>query len=137
MSDTAQTGEQNAPLTTAIKVLVVDDDTCIFDVFQEFFPAPRYTASFAPNGQVALELAAKQTFDIAFVDFYMVGMNGVVVSQKLHQVQPQIRIVLMSGYLVDERVAMIEQAGARSFLTKPFRMDAAQALADRLCADRK
>ena len=116
---------------------MVDDDTCIFDVFKDMFSPPRYAASFAPNGQVAVELATRNPFDIAFVDFYMVGMNGVEVSQKLRQVQPQLKIVLMSGYLVDERAAMIEQAGARSFLTKPFRMDAAQALAERLYAEKK
>jgi two-component system, cell cycle sensor histidine kinase and response regulator CckA len=137
MNETGQNEVQEVSPAAGIRVLVVDDDTCIFDVFREMFPAPKYEASFAPNGQVALTLAARQPFDLAFVDFYMVGMNGVEVSQKLHQVQPQIKIVLMSGYLVDERAAMIEQAGARSFLTKPFRMDAAQALAERLCAEKR
>jgi len=137
MNDAGQTNGQEAPPAAGIRILVVDDDTCIFDVFREMFPAPRYMTSCAPNGNVALELAAKQPFDLAFVDFFMVGMNGVEVSKKLRQAQPQTKVVLMSGYLVDERAAMIEQAGARSFLTKPFRMDAAQALVERLCGGKK
>ncbi|OHE81515.1 MAG: hypothetical protein A2107_06550 [Verrucomicrobia bacterium GWF2_62_7] len=110
----------------------MDDETTIFDVFALMFPKPDYALAVAANGKQALQLAATRSFDVAFVDCFLGNENGAEVAQKLRKVQPNLKIVLMSGYLREERDAAMEQAGARAFLTKPFSFETAQALVRRL-----
>lgn len=114
------------------RLLVVDDDTCMFEILHQMFPAPDYVVATASHGRGGILLANAQLFDVAFVDFYLAGMSGVEVAQGLRRVQPNLKIVLMSGYLVENRAAMIEDAGASAFLTKPFDTTTARAAVARL-----
>lgn len=118
-------------------LLVVDDDTCIFDIFHQMFPAPQFRVETAAHGRQAIALARSQQFDVAFVDFYLTGVTGEEVGQALRKAQPLIKIVLMSGYLVEERAAMMEKAGASAFLTKPFSAENTRDLVARLLKGRK
>ncbi|MCX6900454.1 MAG: response regulator [Verrucomicrobia bacterium] len=118
--------------SSSAQILVVDDETTIFDVFALMFAKPDYALAAAANGDQALRLAATRSFDVAFVDCFLGNENGAEVAQRLHKAQPNLKIVLMSGYLREERAAAMEQAGARAFLTKPFSFETAQALVRRL-----
>jgi DNA-binding NtrC family response regulator len=124
-------------MTSAAQILVVDDETTIFDVFGLMFPKPQNVLAVAANGDRALQLAATQGFDVAFVDCFLGNENGAEVAQRLHKVQPNLKIVLMSGFLREERAAAMEQAGARAFLTKPFSFEAAQQIVRRLLGRKK
>jgi OmpR-family two-component system manganese-sensing response regulator len=131
--DRADTARPLAPT----RLLVVDDDTCMFDIFHQMFPAPDYAVATASHGRGGILLANAQLFDVAFVDFYLAGMSGVEVAQGLRRAQSNLKIVLMSGFLVENRAAMIQEAGASAFLTKPFDASAARAAVARLLATPK
>ncbi|MCX6908313.1 MAG: response regulator [Verrucomicrobia bacterium] len=128
--DKAETGPPQNP--QAAQILVVDDETSIFDVFAMMFPTPRNALAVASNGNQAVQLASAQPFDVAFVDCFLGSENGIEVAQNLRKVQPDLNVVLMSGYLRGENSAATEEAGARAFLTKPFSFETAQALVRRL-----
>ena len=128
---------QSLDAPAAIRVLVVDDDTTIFDVFQNLLPSPRYTIANAAAGAVALELASKQIFDVAFVDYYMSHMDGAEVSEKLRKMQPGVIVILVTGYLVHDRAAIMEQASAHAFLTKPFTAELVRGLIGRLLSNKE
>lgn len=123
---------QPAPQTPAGRILIVDDDNNILDFFPHMFRPGQYAITVASRGSLALELAAHRTFDLAFVDYYMDDMNGVVVSQRLHHLQPHIQTVIMSGFSFDNPGEIIRESGAREFLHKPLNADQVQALTDRL-----
>jgi len=134
MKPQAKTHEQPAQASAAARILIVDDDTDILDVFPHLFRPSCYSIAVASRGSLALELAAHRTFDLAFVDYFMDDMNGVVVSQRLRHVQPHIQIVLMSGYSFDDKSEIMASSGARAFLHKPLNADYIQALTDSLLA---
>lgn len=141
MNAHVKTHKQRPQAPTAAKILIVDDDTAILDVFPHLLCPGRYSIAIASRGSLALQLAAHRTFDLAFVDYFMEDMNGVEVSQKLRVEQPNIEIVLMSGYLIDEKSDeksdIMARSGAREFLRKPFSADVVQALVDRLLAGKE
>lgn len=137
MNTTFEAATQSSHKPPAAQILVVDDETTIFDVFALMFPEPKHALAVAADSNQALQLAATQSFDVAFVDYFLGNENGAEVAQKLHRVQPDLKIVLMSGYLREERAAAMEQAGARGFLTKPFSVETAQALARRLVGQKE
>ena len=137
MNTTFEAVTETPQESSATQILVVDDETTIFDVFALMFPKPDHALAVAANGDQALQLAAAQGFDMAFVDCFLGNENGAEVAQRLHKVQPNLKIVLMSGYLREERAAAMEQAGARAFLTKPFSFETAQALVRRLVGQKE
>lgn len=114
------------------RILVVDDETSIFDVFALMFPEPSHALATASSENSALQLAAARGFDVAFVDCFLGNENGADVAQRLRRVQPELKVVLMSGFLREERAEAMERAGAQAFLTKPFSFETAQALVRRL-----
>jgi len=128
--DEAEIGPPQNP--QAAQILVVDDETSIFDVFAMMFPTPHHALAVAADGNRAVQLASTQPFDVAFVDCFLGSENGIEVAQNLRKVQPNLNIVLMSGYLRGENSAATEEAGACGFLTKPFSFETAQALVRRL-----
>jgi len=115
-----------------IRLLVVDDDTDIFDYFREICPPPRFAIAAAPDGLVAERLALRETFNVAFVDYFMEGMNGPEAAQLLHKAQPALPVVLMSGFFAGDRAKVMEDAGASEFLVKPITAENAHAIIERL-----
>ena len=134
MKPHAKTHEKPPQTPAAARILIVDDDTDILDVFPHLLRPGKYSISVASRGSLALDLAAHRTFDLAFVDYFMDDMNGVVVSQRLRHAQPHIQIVLMSGYTFDDKSEIMSSSGARAFLHKPLNAEYIQALTDRLLA---
>jgi DNA-binding NtrC family response regulator len=126
---------QSLPQASRNRILIVDDDTNILDVFPHLLRPGRYSIAVASRGSLAVELACHRTFDLAFVDYFMDDMNGVEVSQKLRQVQPHIQVVLMSGHSFDDLPDIMAKSGACEFLQKPLNADELQSLTDRLLAE--
>lgn len=115
-----------------IRLLVVDDDIDIFDYFREICPLSRFTITTATDGPKAEQLALRETFDVAFVDYFMEGMNGPEAAQLLHKAQPALPVVLMSGFFAGDREKVMEEAGASDFLVKPITAESAHAIIQRL-----
>lgn len=130
--DASQEADRFAEVPGAKRILVVDDDTCIFDIFKEICPAPLFSLTVASHGSLAVQLTGSRQLDLAFVDYFLGDDIGTEVAQKMRKAQPGLKIVLMSGFLVDDRAAAMEKAGAGAFLIKPFSIENAQSVMRRL-----
>ena len=99
-------------------ILVVDDDadTCrnMADLFNEL----GYATDTAENGDIALEKARQQPYDLGLLDLRMPGMDGLTLCRYLKQVRPQMVAMIVTGYGngLDEEA---RAAGARHVLSKP------------------
>lgn len=102
------------------KILVVDDDQGILNFFARLF-GDTVSLSTALSGEDALALAGKTKYDIAFVDIRLKGMDGVETLKQLKKTDPEITVILMSGYAVEEQVKEGFKNGAVEFLSKPFK----------------
>jgi CheY-like chemotaxis protein len=116
------TGAENeTPAAAPPRILIVDDEDNVFDVFQHLLPAAEYAMTLASNGRQALELAGAREFDLAFVDYFLAELNGAEIAQQMHALRPAMKIVLMSCYSEHEnRDALLEMAGASEWVTKPL-----------------
>jgi DNA-binding NarL/FixJ family response regulator len=72
----------------------------------------------APNGAVALELAAKHTPDIVLMDIQMPVMDGIEATRRLLVQQPGIRILVLTTFDEDELVLQAMTGGAHGYLLK-------------------
>jgi DNA-binding response OmpR family regulator len=103
------------------RILVVDDDPILLEFASVYLTTPMSTVALAPDASTALELLAREQFDIALLDIDMPGMNGFELVECIRG-QDKLRnlpIVMVTGR---EDIVSIDRAyavGATSFVTKP------------------
>ncbi len=104
-------------------VLIVDDNKDFADVFCDILKANEYNAESCYGGAQALEKAGKAVYDVIFVDIRMPGMDGVETLKQIKKVSPETRVIMMTGYSVDEMVHRALEEDASDIIYKPFEID--------------
>jgi CheY-like chemotaxis protein len=104
---------------TRKKILVVDDDAEIRATVTLVLGA-RFDVVQASNGAEALELAERESFPLALVDFEMPGMSGVELAASLKRLLPSTIVVMLTGSREIEVARQALDRGAAEFITKPF-----------------
>jgi len=113
-------------LTGSETVLLVDDEQLIIDVGSKLLQRMGYRVLTAGNGKQAIEIYRRNKGAIAIVilDLIMPQVSGGEVYDRLREIDPQVRVLLSSGYSVDGQAAEILKRGCNGFIQKPFRPDA-------------
>ena len=82
-----------------------------------------YRVGTAASAAEALRRMQEQSWDLAFLDIKMPGMDGLELQHRLHQIDPSLQIIIMTGYAaVDSAIRAMKQ-GAYDYLPKPFDPD--------------
>jgi len=105
------------------KILVVDDDTNILKVIKMRLEAEGYQVTTAGKAKTALELANDAVFDFALVDLKLNGVNGIELMETLHQLNPEMPVIILTAYGTIKSAVEAMRKGAYSYLTKPFNYD--------------
>ena len=79
-------------------ILFVDDHEVLARLSCEILEMQGYRAVSAYNGEEALRKFAEEDFDILVTDFRMEGMNGLELARKIHEKQPEIPVIIVTGY---------------------------------------
>ncbi|MGE5113406.1 MAG: response regulator [Acidobacteriaceae bacterium] len=79
-------------------ILFVDDHEVLARLSCEILEMQGYRAVCAYNAQEALEKFDQQKFDILVTDFRMEGMNGLELARQIHQKDPQVPVIIVTGY---------------------------------------
>jgi len=105
-------------------VLFVDDEEAIRDVGEELLQAMGYSVLLARDGKEAVELYEKNgdNIDIVLLDIVMPHMGGSEVYEKMKGINPNIKVLLLSGYSIDGEATDILDRGCDGFIQKPFTM---------------
>jgi two-component system cell cycle sensor histidine kinase/response regulator CckA len=105
-------------------ILIVDDDGTIVETTCEILKALGYSVLTACSGEQALEVyrSAKDRIDLVLLDFMMPGMKGDETFRQLKSIDPEARVVLMSGYNIEKELEAILSLGFDGFLIKPFKV---------------
>ncbi len=103
-------------------VLLVDDEEIILSVAEEMIQTLGYNVLKAANGQAAIATyeAEKDTIGLVVLDLIMPGMGGGDVFDRLKAIDPDVKVLLSSGYSIDGQAAAIMKRGCRGFIQKPF-----------------
>jgi two-component system, cell cycle sensor histidine kinase and response regulator CckA len=103
-------------------ILFVDDDEEIISVGRKILASLGYTVLVADGGQVAVDLfiAQQDRIDLVILDYVMPGMGGREVFEALKQIQPDVNVLLSSGYSSTDQVAALIERGCRGFIQKPY-----------------
>lgn len=114
------------------RVLVVEDDRDFAGTLDLALKTRNCRVAIARSGEEAIRMFREQTFDIAFMDIRLPGMDGLQSLAEIIGVVPQARIVMMTGFSDPHLFEQARRAGAMDVLRKPFRIKAFLAYLDRL-----
>ena len=122
----AETGvetSEEAPAFGTETVLLVDDEEFVRELGARILTKQGYTVLQAEDGKKALDLFKKERSQISLVilDLIMPKMGGKECLKELLKIDPQVNVLVASGYSADASVKETIQMGAKSFVTKPFR----------------
>lgn len=102
-------------------ILVVDDDAELADTLKDFLQQEGYRVAVALSGEEALALQARQPqICLALVDLMMPLTDGLTLMEQLRQNNPELEVVIMTGFGTIETAVEAIKRGAEDYLTKPF-----------------
>ena len=103
-------------------VLLVDDEQRILKVGRTICKALGYTVFTAASGKEALKIYAEKKNDINVVvlDMIMPGMDGLDVFVALKKLNPDIKVLLSTGYAIDENAQEMLRQGCKGYILKPY-----------------
>ena len=103
-------------------ILIVDDNPNMSSLLVEMLEVFHYEAIRAVDGQDALSKIEKNDVAMVITDMRMPRMSGLELLQSIKEKKPELPVVLISGYSVDELGSDIVKSKADGFLNKPFMM---------------
>lgn len=106
-------------------ILVIDDDESFRRMVKDSLIDFGHTVAEASDGGKGVALYRGESFDLVFTDILMPGKEGVETIQMLRSINPDVKIVAMSGggqIGPDDYLHMAKLLGARHCLEKPFRL---------------
>lgn len=121
--------EEKKPTGEAVKgegtILLVDDEEMITDVGELLLEKLGYRVLTARSGQEAIDVYGKKMDDIDLVilDMIMPGMGGGETFDRLKEINPDIKVLLSSGYSINGQAREILDRGCNGFIQKPFSMN--------------
>lgn len=107
-----------------LKVLVVDDEPMLRELYVEEFADCGAIVQEAADGMAGMSLLGSETFDIVFTDYMMPKLSGVEFAAAVRKkLGPRPIIVLCTGYGRNASEDEIKAAGITAVFEKPFKLD--------------
>ncbi|MCX7770372.1 MAG: response regulator [Proteobacteria bacterium] len=107
--------------TSDLRVLVVDDDLYSLEAASSLLIANGFNVTSCSNGEEAYNRFSKDKFDIVLTDIRMPKVDGIELLSRIHHLEPDIPVILMTAYAeIDVAVEAIRK-GAYDFIIKPYK----------------
>jgi CheY-like chemotaxis protein len=120
-----RTKEQGWPreiMPAAETVLLVDDEDMLVDIGRQMLKALGYQVMVARTGGEAVEIYEKNRdrIDMVMLDMIMPDMGGAQVCDRMKEVNPDLKILVSSGYAIEGEAQRTLAKGCHGFIQKPF-----------------
>ena len=104
------------------KILIVDDNPNMSSLLAEMLEVFDYESLRAGDGLEAIEKVEKNDISLVITDMRMPKMSGLDLLQKIKEKRPDLPVVVISGYALDDEGSNLLSNMADGFLNKPFKM---------------
>ncbi|RMD49911.1 MAG: sigma-54-dependent Fis family transcriptional regulator, partial [Ignavibacteria bacterium] len=105
-------------------ILIVDDEEFIQLNLKNILSEENFNIFVENNGKSALSIIEQEQIDLAFLDLNLPDMHGLEVLKRIKQVQPEMLVIIMTGYASVESAVDAIKLGAYDYIKKPFKADA-------------
>ena len=112
-------------------VLLVDDEEIVIRVGKQMLEKLGFSVFTATSGKEALDIyrVNRDRIDLVVLDMIMPGMGAGDTYDELQAIDPAIKVLLSSGYGIDQHTSEVLKRGCKGFIQKPFNM---QMLAEKI-----
>lgn len=103
-------------------ILLIDDEESVREITRQLLETLGYTAQCADGGAAGLKIYqdGQDSISAVLLDLMMPGLSGEETFSRLRQINPSVKVILMSGFDADGATARLLSAGADGFIQKPF-----------------
>ena len=101
----------------------MDDELTVRDSLGKWFREEGYDVGTAENASEALTLLAERKWDLALLDIKMRGTDGIELQRRIHEIDPELTVIMMTGYASVETAVAALKNGAYDYVTKPLDPD--------------
>ena len=103
-------------------ILIIDDEEIVREILLEVMEVANFQAYCAKTGKDGIDifLQNKKKIKLVLLDLVMPGLSGIETYKKLLKLDPQIKIILMSGYPDKEALNNVNLPESQEFIQKPF-----------------
>ncbi len=115
--------EEQVETKTKGRILIVDDETVVRDSLGKWFSSEGYQARPVASAREALESIQNTEYDVALLDIKMPGMDGMELQSRLKEADPELTVIIMTGYASVETAVQALKHGAYDYITKPVDPD--------------
>src|SRR5690349_11855422 len=105
------------------QILIVDDEPVVRDSLGKWFTEEGFTVRAVGGAQEALNSFQPHAWDVALLDIKMPGIDGIELQQRLHEADPDLIVIVMTGYATVETAIQALKQGAYDYICKPFEPD--------------
>lgn len=105
----------------AFRILLVDDEEKFIQLLKERLLRKGYHVEASSCSLKALKLIEEQEFDVALFDIMMSNLNGLELLERAKEIQPNLQVVMLTGYGAIETAIEAMKKGAYDYLTKPIK----------------
>jgi len=105
------------------RLLIVDDELSVRDSLGKWFREEGYEIGTAESANEALTRLAEHPWDAALVDIKMHGTDGIELQRRMHELNPELLVIIMTGYASVETAVAALKNGAYDYVTKPLDPD--------------
>ncbi len=114
--------DRSTPSSRA-RVVIIDDDAVVRDSLGKWFESEGFDVTEFHDAREALSKFDAGRWDTALVDIRMPGIDGIELQEKLHEIDPDLPVIIMTGYASVESAVRALKNGAYDYITKPFDPD--------------
>lgn len=105
------------------RLMVIDDEPIVGKRLKQLFERAGYDVESFTEGSTAIKEMEKNRFDIIITDLKMEGIDGLKILETAKQVNPDIKVIIITGFARRATAKEILDRGAFEFITKPFKID--------------
>jgi two-component system sensor histidine kinase/response regulator len=106
-----------------VSVLVIDDERGIREGCRRALTPLGYQVDVADTGATGLRKLREAPFQLVLLDLMMPGMSGMEALTRIHEIDPNIVVIIITGYATVEAAVQTIKRGAYDFISKPFTSD--------------
>lgn len=104
------------------RILIVDDDEMITDMFRKGFTNAGYTVRRAASAEEALAILERETYPVMFLDLKLPAMDGLELCRRIRKKDPVAVIFAVTGYASFYEFEECRRAGFDDYFTKPVEL---------------
>lgn len=113
-----------------VRILIVDDDTAIADILKDIVARAGHDVSVCYDGLSAVDCVESGAYDLLILDLMLPGVEGLEVFKVAKAVNPDVLVIIITGYATLETAIAAIKEGAYDFIQKPFKLDGFQIAID-------